>query len=1123
MPYTYEQALEESTKYFNGNGLSAKVFVDKYALRDNDNNILESTPEQMHRRLAKEFARIEKKKFKNPLSEDEIFLYLDRFKYIIPQGSPMYGIGNPYQYVSIGNCFVIPPPLDSYLGIMYTDTEITQISCRRGGVGWDVSNLRPKNSAVQNAAKTTSGCIEFMKRFSNTIREIGQHGRRGASLQSIHVSHPDIIEFINIKKNLTEVTGSNISVKFTDKFFEALEKDSELELKWPVDSKNPKISRKIKAKEIWDAFISSAWEMAEPGAMFIDNVYKYSTTYPYREFGFYETSSNPCQPGWAKLLTRAGIRQLSQVNIGDEIWSKDGWTKILNKWSNGVKKVYKYTTTSGVFYGTKNHKIISNGQKVKVEIANSIDIITGEYHSNIKLDDQVIMDGLVLGDGGIHKASNNLVILYIGEDDSDYFDSGISKYIIKHRPGISNDAYEIKTGIKSEELVHTYNRKVPVRYLYGNRDVVCSFLRGLYSANGSACDNRITLKSSSIEIIESAQMMLSSLGIRSYYTTNKPSSVQFANGNYLCKQSYDLNITTDRNKFVNLIGFIQQYKNDKIKIVKSCSKKKTYDIISVDFVSEEEVFDITVDNNSHTYWTQCCNVSNCGEQYLPNYASCRLIAINLLSFVNNPFEQNAEFDWQLFKNTVSVMQRLADDMVDLELEAIEKIINKIKSDPEPDNIKSIGIQTWESIKDCTIKDRRTGCGLTALGDTIAALGMQYCSEESLDFAEEMQKQFKLSAFSSSVDMAKELGPFPLYDYNLDKTSEFIKQIKIEDDDLYNRMKKYGRRNMTLLTIAPTGSVSILTQTTSGIEPVFMLKYKRRKKGNPGDKGFRTDFTDKNNDHWMEFDVYHTMFQKWKDITGLIEVEDSPYKKSSSHEIDYIKRVELQARLQKNIDNSISTTINLPNDIGKDKVSDIYLMAYKLGCKGMTIYRDGSRTGVLVKDDGPKIPKTIAPERPKDLTCDVHHVTVKGKPYFVLVGLFQDGSPYEVFAGKNGHIDPKIKKGIITHKLKPKCYKAVLEDDTEISPVTIACDENEEALTRMVSTALRHGAETKFIVEQLSKVSGDMNIFAKALSRALKHYISNGDTSDEKCPTCESTLVYQEGCKICCSCGFSKCS
>jgi len=813
--HSYEDAFKKSLEYFDGDDLAAKVFLDKYALKDHDNNLLEETPTDMHWRIAKEFARIEKNKFKKPLSEKEIFDLLDKFKRITVQGSPMYAIGNKYQYVSAGNCFVIPSPLDSLLSILYTDSQIAQITCRRGGVGWSISNLRPKGLPVQNAAKTTSGAIEFMKRFSNTIREIGQFGRRGASLQSISCYHPDISEFIKIKQDLTQVTGSNISIEFTDEFMEAVVDDKEIELKFPVNSNNPQIRKKIKAKEIWNEFVHSAWKTAEPGCMFISKVHKESPGVPY---GHVETSSNPC-----------------------------------------------------------------------------------------------------------------------------------------------------------------------------------------------------------------------------------------------------------------------------------------------------------------------------GEQYLPPYASCRLLLINLYSYVKNPFTKNAVFDFDLFSKDVKLMQRLGDDLVDIEIECVDRIINKINSDPEPLEIKQIGIDLWQNIKRVAIEDRRTGCGLTGLGDTIAALGIIYGSEESIKFAGDMQKKFALSAYESSIDMAEEIGAFPLFDAKKDSQSLFIQKIAKASPEIFNKMQKFGRRNMVLLTIAPAGSVSCLTQTTSGLEPVFQLNYMRRKKGNPGDSQFRSDFVDQSGDHWMHFNVHHHGFRKWSEITKETNVQKSPYYKSTANEIDWKGRVKMQSALQLWTDNSISTTINIAEDTSEDVVSQIYLESWKLGCKGMTIYRNNCRSGVLVDVQKPpqnqqsnNLTKTKSPKRPESLSAEIHHFTLNKQRYYVVVGLWEDGSPYEIFTGINHNDDgeiiiPKsVKNGNIIKHERGKYSFICGESQWHLT--NGHNDDTADSLTRLISCALRHGASIEFVCSQLEKTKGLMFSFSKALYRALKKYIKDGSSKPgETCPQCKTeSLIYSSGCTTCSNCGFSKC-
>lgn len=801
--FTYEEAMAASLEYFEGDDLAANVFITKYALHDQDGNILEKTPDDMHRRMAKEFARIEKDKFEKPLTEDEIYEYFKGFKRIIPQGSVMYGCGNKYQYVTLSNCYTLPSPHDSYLGINYLDTQIAQISSRRGGVGWDMSTLRPKDMRVKNAAGSTTGTVSFMHRYSNTIREVCQSGRRGASLQSLHVKHPEIMDFITCKNDDVSITGSNISIQLYDDFMKLVETNSkDFTLQWPVDSKNPTIKHTVNPQDIWNTFIESAWNRAEPGAIFMDTVHKYSTSAQYE--GFKEITCNPC-----------------------------------------------------------------------------------------------------------------------------------------------------------------------------------------------------------------------------------------------------------------------------------------------------------------------------AEQMMPEYSCCRLICINLYNYVKNKFTNDAYFDYDAFNNDVEIMQRLADDIVDLDIECIDRIIEKIKSDPEPKHIKQIGIDLWKEIKARSLVDRRTGCGIVGLADTLASLNIKYDSDKSISKCDELFKNFKLSAFKSSVNMAKELGPFSVYDNNKDIKSKFIQNIQEEDIKLYNRMKKYGRRNMTLLTIAPTGSVSIMTQTSSGLEPVFMLEYKRRKKINPSDTNSSIDFIDKSGDKWTEFVVLHKGVKDWKQATNKDDITKSPYYDSCAHNIDYLKKIDLQATIQKHIDNSISVTTNLPSNIDKETVSKLYFKAWKSGCKGFTIYRDGCRSGVLVNEES----DTVFPEeRPRELPCDVHHITSKGQKFFVLVGLCND-RPYEIFAGLNNILSANIKSGKIIKK-KKNCYRAEFDNGDELSPITNAMTEVQESISRLCSLLLRNKVDMHNVVSQLEKIGearSDIQCFSSCLARALKKYIKNGTKEKGFCPECnQNTLIRQDGCITCFSCGWSKC-
>lgn len=1141
--YSYKECMEASLKYFDGNELAASVFVDKYALRDNDGNILEKTPDDMHKRIAKEFARIEKKKFREPLSFEEIYGYLAHFGQIIPQGSPCYGIGNKYQTISLSNCFLLEPPEDSYGGILHTDQQLVQISKRRGGIGICLDNLRPEGFVTNNSSRTSTGIISFANRYSNSIREVGQFGRRGACLMSLNVHHPQVLDFAHCKDDETKVTGANISICLTDEFLRAVEEDIDYELRWPVDSDTPKISKMVSAREVWMDIISCAHNRAEPGLIFWDMVRNECPADSYEDFrtrGF-----NPCIPSWSKLLTKNGICKLEDVNIGDYIWSEDGWVKVINKICNGIKKVYKYKTYAGNFYGTDNHRIFSNSIKIEVDKADSIDILTGPYEKKDNSNPHLIMDGLVIGDGGKHKASDNLVFLYIGHDDEDYFNSEISHLIGKKRNGLGEYAWEIETSIQYNELECTYNRVIPDRMFHLSKDDTFSLLRGIYSANGSICGNRVTLKSSSIDMIEGVQSLLSSVGILSYYTTNKPHMVKFENGDYECKQSYDLNISRDRSKFCESIGFIQKYKMNKlIDIIDNLGKpskpyKTTYEIVDKEFVSEEEVWDITVDGFSNSFYCDGLNVANCGEICLSPLDSCRLMALNLFACVKYPFEEKSEYDFDKLYNNAYIAQRLMDDMVDLELEAIKKIIKKIESDPEPEYIKSCEIRTWKKIKEVCENGRRTGTGITVLGDTLAACGYQYGSEDGNEFAEKIERTIKLAAYRCSVDMAEEIGPFPAWDIKKEKDNPFLLRIKDEDPQLYEKMSMYGRRNIALLTIAPTGTISILAglnvngkwyhNATSGVEPLFKEWYTRRKKVNHSDKNVRVDFVDKTGDSWMEFPVYHSGLKAWMDLKDIEEINDSnkhlsPYHNSCANDIDWIQRVKLQGRMQKHICHCISSTINLPNDVSVEDVAKIYETSWKHGLKGVTVYRDGCRSGVII--DKPSKSDTIsteATERPKVLNCEIHHITARTQPYFVLVGLL-DGKPYEVFAGRNGILDDKIKEGQIVKVGRPKCYRLEVDGETLLQPITSACDEEQEALTRMISVCLRHHTPLNFLVDQIEKVQGDMMAFSKAIARVLKKYIPDGTPVDNTCPKCESrNLERQEGCAVCKECGYSACS
>jgi ribonucleoside-diphosphate reductase alpha chain len=832
MRYDEATVLEETTKYFKGDSLAASVWMNKYCLRDADGNYLESNPSQMHHRLATEFARIEAK-YPNGMSYEEIRELFHEFKHVIPQGSPMYGIGNDHSYHSLGNCNVIPNVMDSYGSIIYTDQQLVQLMKRRCGVGVDISEIRPKGLTTSNAARTTDGIGVFMERFSNSCREVAQNGRRGALMLTISVHHPEIETFINIKRDLTKVTGANISIRLTDEFMNAAREGRPVELRWPVKSKTPTISRMVDAAKLWEQITESAWAVAEPGLLFWDRALDYSPSHPYgdKDDRFYNISTNPCS--------------------------------------------------------------------------------------------------------------------------------------------------EIVMGVDS----------------------------------------------------------------------------------------------------------------------------------------------------------------------------CRLLLLNTTGYVKNPFQDDAEFDFQLFFEHAQKAQRLMDDLIDIEIEKMDKILAKIESDPEPDHIKQVELETWKSLRETCLLGRRTGLGITGLGDAIAMLGMRYGSEKSIKFTDELYRHLANGAYYSSCIMAAERGAFPLFDHEV--TDSFTEHLFGKENDLGAVLKelhaRHGRRNIALLTTAPAGSVSILAQTTSGCEPVFMTHYNRRRKVVEGEEH---DFVDALGDRWISYPVYHHNYKKWMDTMSPETLEGleanevqalSPYHNATANDVDWLASIDIQAAAQKWVDHAISKTVNLPEGTSRELVDQIYMRAWQKGLKGATVYVAGSRSGVLVsteekkEDDGQTFKQTTAPKRPEELPCDIHHCTIKGERMVVMVGLM-DGHPYEVMGGKANKITlPKrFREGtLVKHPRKTIASKYDLvigeeEDDLIIIRDVISQFDNAEygTHTRLISLSLRHGAGIEHLVTQLGKDDSDMFGFSRVLARVLKKYIKDGTKASggKACPECSSEdLAYQEGCLTCLSCGNSKCN
>ncbi len=831
--YSHDEAVEASIRYFKGDELAARVWANKYALKDSFGNIYEKTPDDMHRRLAKEIRRIELK-YKNPLPEELIYGILKDFKYIVPQGGPMTGIGNDFQIASLSNCFVIgnDGDSDSYGGIMKIDQEQVQLMKRRGGVGHDLSHIRPKGTPVLNSALTSTGVVPFMERYSNSTREVAQDGRRGALMLSISIKHPDSEKFIDAKLESGKVTGANVSVKLTDEFMKAVEAKSSFRQQYPINSKNPKFARDIDAVQLWSKIIHNAWKSAEPGVLFWDTIIRESVPDCYADLGYATVSTNPC-----------------------------------------------------------------------------------------------------------------------------------------------------------------------------------------------------------------------------------------------------------------------------------------------------------------------------GEIPLCPYDSCRLLAINLHSYVENPFTADASFNFDLYKEHVGLAQRMMDDIIDLELEKIDAILAKIDADPESEELKRVERNLWKNIRKKSEEGRRTGIGITAEGDMLAALGLRYGSDEATSFSVEVHKTLALEAYKSSTYLAKERGAFAIYDAEREKNNPFIIRMKQADPVMYNNMVKFGRRNIALLTIAPTGTTSLMTQTTSGIEPVFSVFYKRRRKVNPNDKDVKVTFRDEVGDSWEEFNVFHHKFVEWlrlngfdpDKVTGMSDEEineiiaKSPYYKATANDVDWLAKVRMQGDIQKWVDHSISVTINLPSDVKEELVSELYLTAWKSGCKGATVYRDGSRNGVLIAAGKNEI-KAERPKRPKILDCDVIRFNFNDEKWVAFVGL-KDGKPYEIFTGLADEEIFPIPKTIIKGKIiKVKPDEGRTRYDFQYTD-KYGYKKTIEGLSHMfkpefwnyaklISGVLRHEmpiADVVTLVQSLNLDSESINNWKNGVERALKKYIPNGTKAKGKCGECGSeNLVYEEGCLICKDCGSSKC-
>lgn len=1295
--YTYSQVYDASVKYFNGDEFAAKVFVDKYALQNTNGEYLELTPTDMHRRLAKEFARIELK-YPNPLSEEFIFNLLEHFKYIVPQGSPMSAIGNPYQLQSLSNCFVIQgvhsDKLDSYGGIMLADQELAQIMKRRGGVGLDISGIRPKGAITANSAKTTDGIAVFMERFSNTCREVAQNGRRGAEMQTISINHPEIETFINIKRDLKKVTGANISIRLTDEFMHAVTNNLDYTLRWPVEAsiKDAKVTKVVKAKDIWNQIIDSAWSAAEPGLLFWDLVKKNTPSDIYSHLGHNTISTNPCFSGDTLIAVADGRNAVSIKQLAEE--EKDVPVYSMNKKTGMIeikmarhpritgynKKLVRVHLDDGSYIDTTpEHKfILLDGQSVEAKNlthGNSLPkfnktlepVKTGskDYYSiycntRNQSENKIFEHRLIAKfykekewnaiynstkqngfakTGGVvvhHKdydqlnnSPDNLEIMTFkdhcklhgdkdnsGENNGKY--SGFTAEQIKEkaleltkllgRRFSSNDWLNFASNNKLPQnfssfrkdqfgsiidlakwcaselgfeykdidprIVKTYQNMLSQGYnaaIINNQVVVnrvCKVCNNDFQIDHLHRESAICSSKCKNIYLNSNQTVKEKRIISAHnFNKNKMIKVKTEQARVYSKLKFELNrdpmmkeweAACKVESIPTRVGKSLKFGFKNFKDVAEAGNNYNHKVVRVEELDgEHTVYNLTVDDyntvsvitkiNSkrNNNWFSGIILSNCGEVLLPAYDACRLLVLNLTSYVNNSFMSNASFDFDLFHKHTIIAQRLMDDIIDLELECIDRIISKIEQDPESIEAKQVELNLWKKIKDMNISGRRTGLGVTGLGDTLAMMGIKYGSNESIDMTRKIYRALAVGSHTSSCIMAKERGAFPIFDYNLEKDHGYLNDIMSDcGDEVHKMWETTGRRNIANTTTAPAGSVSALTQTTSGIEPVFLLSYVRRKKHNPSDKNAKVDFVDAMGDSWQEFTVYHHGVKKWMEVTGETDITKSPYFGATSNEIDWVASVDLQAAAQQSIDHSISKTCNLPENVTKEVVSQVYLRAWQQGCKGFTVYRDKCRDGVLINNDTVKnkldnrpsdINIVMAPKRPVELPCEIKKVKIKGEAWTIFIGLLNN-KPYEVFGGLSKYVDipNKYKTGRIIKNGKVNgvtAYNLKIGEGDDLMMIkdiaNVFENANFGAFTRTISLALRHGTPIQYVVEQLLKdKNSDVTSFTTVVARVLKNYIADGtkSTVEKKCPECgaENCFAYQEKCLTCTNCGWSKC-
>lgn len=1193
--YSREEIFNNTLEYFDGDELATNVWINKYALKDSFDNIYELTPDDMHRRLAKEIARIEAK-YPNPMAEDQIYELFKNFKYIIPQGGPMTGIGNQFQVASLSNCFVIgsQPPADSYGGIFKIDEEQVQIMKRRGGVGHDLSHLRPHKTPVMNSALTSTGVVPFMERYSNSTREVAQDGRRGALMLTLDIRHPDAESFIDAKMEDGKITGANVSVKISDDFMKAALNGGEFQQQFPIDAKDPDIKINIDAAALWNKIITNAHDKAEPGVLFWDQIIRESPADCYADKGYKTLSTNPCVTGDTLVNTPNGYIRVDELKIGDNVSTILGIEPIDEIEINENTEVFKVSFSDGGMQrvtAAHRYHAIKKGSKSKSFSDLRLDTLApGDYVrvETTELDqpfnqtnyDTGVKVGILLGDGcytpdrikynGIKIASNidenhynNKIIDLFGShifnQSEIYEDTRCYNHLIK-----LNESISILKYLKLDKK-YAHEKSIPSEY-FNNKSALIGILDGLIASDGNILNSKqyaIRFTTTSFELAQDIRRALLLLGIHGkiYKRDKNKNKSGIINGRQI-QRNHDIFrvhiLASDIKKYYSLTRLdllhLQKY-NALTEIIKTrplTATKNYTKIKSIEYDGIETTYDLYC-KKSDTWITEGYVQRGCGELPLSPYDSCRLLAINLYSYVENPFTSKATFNFELFKTHVRYAQRIMDDIIDLEIEKIQKIIDKIENDPEEDDVKNREYTLWKRIIEAAKNGRRTGVGITAEGDMLAALSLTYGQDKGIDFAELVQQTIAVQAYTESINMAEERCAFGVWNIDAEKGHPFIERILAElDPETLVKYKVTGRRNISLLTIAPTGTVSLMTQTTSGIEPMFKAYYKRRRKVNPNDQNVVIAYVDNVGDSWEEYMVFHHKFVDWFNIThpdakkklneySEQELEEivkiSPYHLASSEDVDWVRKVEMQGRIQKWVDHSISVTVNLPADTPVNVVKDVYTAAWTNGCKGVTIYREGSRSGVLITK--PKEIRGIrmhrAPKRDKTMECDIHHVSANGKKWYVLVGLMESNEsgvsemrPYEVFAfaQKNIKLPARLKRGTLT-RVKRGVYNLETEDGLILENITDFFERNEEeALTRLISLALRHGTNIQFIYEQLSKSEGTIVSFSKAIARTLKSYLTDESRlANQKCENCGmvGTIVFSEGCHKCKNCGHEACS